>query len=617
LTAATDLDILCYYAYSDLYEGPTVARTTLLGETICSPIRLLIGFPTSVEPQVPEVLTIEVLVEDPQLGSVPLADAFVEIEVFGGSVLAADGVTDTQGRFETEVMAAGGISPMRVVVRIRDDPDGPALVEGFVDTAVVTTTTTTSTLPAPSGTVTLREGTCTAHANVNGTAGSDLYNETDRQQDGPMPVSLSGSQSQGAGAAVGTSSASASATFDAVLLPATSTNGIGGFSVSASGSHQVQIVLIDSDALGSLTANATSNPGCTQEFAVSGQVAFSVSGSISLQGGNGVASTGGAVLAVQQANPPFQTFFADSVSDSGSITPSGGGILTSGQYKVTISGFNTSHAQKGIATDGEGNVSIEVQLVFSAPGATTTVTTTSVTSTSSSSSSSTLPTTTTSTSTTATTMVTTTTLPLPPGAGFDYRLHPSTGPDAPSVMLTDEFGSETVDLGTAAFHLAPTGIGGAFPVNPKSDVTCYGHSGAMFSGTATAVNRFSVELQELALTGPVATCVPRDDAVVEVDHFTCYGASGADVGAELSLFDRFQNEVVTVGAPTLYCTPTDKNGEGILVPPTPHVVCYDTTPAGAAPGTFEVVNQFHTAMLDLAAPSALCVSSFVDGASGS
>jgi hypothetical protein len=53
------------------------------------------------------------------------------------------------------------------------------------------------------------------------------------------------------------------------------------------------------------------------------------------------------------------------------------------------------------------------------------------------------------------------------------------------------------------------------------------------------------------------------------------------------------------------------------VPPTPQLVCYGTTPPGAAPGTFEVTNQFHTPALDLAAPTALCVSSFVENASGS
>jgi len=184
-------------------------------------------------------------------------------------------------------------------------------------------------------------------------------------------------------------------------------------------------------------------------------------------------------------------------------------------------------------------------------------------------------------------------------------------------MLVDEFRSETADLGLVAFHLAPTGIGGAFPVDPKSDLTCYQHPGAIFAGTASVVNRFSTEVQILSLTGPVATCVPRDDALVQVDHLTCYGASGESAGTVLSIFDRFQSESVTVGAPTLYCTPTDKNGEGLLVPPTPQVVCYGTTPPGVAPGAFEVANQFHTAPLDLADPTALCVSSFVESASGS
>ena len=73
---------------------------------------------------------------------------------------------------------------------------------------------------------------------------------------------------------------------------------------------------------------------------------------------------------------------------------------------------------------------------------------------------------------------------------------------------------------------------------------------------------------------------------------------------------------MTVGAPTRYCTPVDKNGEGILVPPTDQVVCYETTSTATAPGPFDVTNQFHTTTLDLAAPTAVCVSSFVPGPGG-
>jgi hypothetical protein len=48
-----------------------------------------------------------------------------------------------------------------------------------------------------------------------------------------------------------------------------------------------------------------------------------------------------------------------------------------------------------------------------------------------------------------------------------------------------------------------------------------------------------------------------------------------------------------------------------------HLTCCGTTPPGTAPGAFEITNQFHTASLDLAAPTALCLSSLVESASGS
>ncbi len=521
--AVTDLDVLCFYAYSDLYEGASAARTTLLGSAICNPIRLLIGFPSTVEVAVPEVLSVEVLREDPQLGSVPLAGALVEIDVLGGNALAGDGVTDGQGRFETEVAADGSASPMRIVARVRDVPEGPVLVEGFVDATIATTTTTTSTTLPP---------------------GSSFVCHDAEVAEREVPW-------QGFGE--------------------------------------------DCDPFPGCGCEERCSPSPDIELEVTQDETELVAAFRRRSGASPIAFSGGAVenvLTMDQVDGDLH-LVATLRSD---------GVLAGRiDRDFLCNGFVCKNGW-----DFELGCGASPTTTSSTTLATTTTTTSSTTTTS-----------TTETTTPTTSTTTTTTATLPPGAGFDYRLYPATGPDAPSVTLVDEFRNETVDLDAVDFHLAPSGIGGAFPVDPRSDLTCYQHPGAVFSGSASVVNRFSANTQALTLTGPIATCVPRDDALVQVDHFTCYGASGSSVDTPLTIFDRFQSESVTVGAPTLYCTPTDKNGEGVLVPPTPQVVCYGATPQGAAPGGFEVTNQFHTAPLDLAAPAALCVSSFVESVSGS
>jgi hypothetical protein len=47
-----------------------------------------------------------------------------------------------------------------------------------------------------------------------------------------------------------------------------------------------------------------------------------------------------------------------------------------------------------------------------------------------------------------------------------YRRYAATGPDGPVVMLDDEFGMATVDLGTVVLDLPPVTIDGLLPPDP-------------------------------------------------------------------------------------------------------------------------------------------------------
>jgi hypothetical protein len=85
--------------------------------------------------------------------------------------------------------------------------------------------------------------------------------------------------------------------------------------------------------------------------------------------------------------------------------------------------------------------------------------------------------------------------------------------------------------------------------------------------------------------------------------------TGEAVDRAVTLHDRFQVQPVVVGPPVLFCVPVDKNGEGVLVPPTEPLICCGTEPAGAAPGAVAIANQLPEAELDVGPALGLCVPS--------
>jgi hypothetical protein len=73
--------------------------------------------------------------------------------------------------------------------------------------------------------------------------------------------------------------------------------------------------------------------------------------------------------------------------------------------------------------------------------------------------------------------------------------------------------------------------------------------------------------------------------------------------------DQFQARTTLVLEPKLFCTPADKNGEGIDDPIT-HLTCYDTNPIGQPPGLIPISNQFVAGdLLQLEGPDLLCAPS--------
>jgi hypothetical protein len=107
-------------------------------------------------------------------------------------------------------------------------------------------------------------------------------------------------------------------------------------------------------------------------------------------------------------------------------------------------------------------------------------------------------------------------------------------------------------------------------------------------------------------------------STLQVDHFNCYKArilQGMPPEQDLTLVDQFQTttaRLVRTNGARAFCTPVDKNGEGII-DPAGHLTCYHIqytsgqTPV--LPRTVTMTNQFGVQVLKPRPLATLCVPS--------
>src|SRR5688572_282822 len=236
----------------------------------------------------------------------------------------------------------------------------------------------------------------------------------------------------------------------------------------------------------------------------------------------------------------------------------------------------------------------------------TTSSTTTIPSTSTTSTSVTVTTTSTTTSVSATTTPTssTTTTTLASAAIF-YRLYAANGVDGPVATLTDPIRSEMVDVGGVMRFLVPASVLGSGVFDADAYQTCHDHPGAPLAASADVFNHFGP--QTLAVGDPDTVCVRESATLLAIDPFNCYAASGTSIGLEVPVSDAFNTESVTVGAPVLYCVPVAIGSP--VVAPAAHLVCYDTTTSGTAPGDVQVANEFGASTVGVGLPVGVCMPS--------
>jgi hypothetical protein len=192
-----------------------------------------------------------------------------------------------------------------------------------------------------------------------------------------------------------------------------------------------------------------------------------------------------------------------------------------------------------------------------------------------------------------------------------YPTSPLLGNDGPVVQIDDQFGSQTTDLGLPTRFLVPVDKNSEGIDDPISHLTCYDIPDGVAGPPVISTNQFGA--QPLTLGVPDSLCVPTEKLIspgtVDLDHYKCYGATGAQVDIGVTLLDQFQARTALVLEPKLFCTPADKNGEGID-DPINHLTCYSTNPVGQAPGLIPITNQFLAGdQIDLLGPDLLCVPS--------
>ena len=192
-----------------------------------------------------------------------------------------------------------------------------------------------------------------------------------------------------------------------------------------------------------------------------------------------------------------------------------------------------------------------------------------------------------------------------------YPTSPLIGNDGPIVQIDDQFGSQTTDLGLPTRFLVPVDKNSEGIDDPISHLTCYDIPDGVAGPPVISTNQFGA--QPLTLGVPDSLCVPTEKLIspgtVDLDHYKCYGATGAQIDVGVTLLDQFQARTALVLEPELFCTPADKNGEGID-DPINHLTCYSTNPVGQPPGLIPITNQFLAGdQLDLLGPDLLCVPS--------
>lgn len=192
--AVSDIQILCFYAYSDLYAASTknhdeaiTERANILGRDHCLGIRISAQLPA----QITTAGTLSTKVENPNANGqfTPVANALVNFTPTCATVNPTSGRTDAGGNIQTTVTPNAGCTNVSVDVVASADVGTPPLAQTTVNAV------TSSTPPTFIGTVTVvYSSTSTTLA----TGTNDIERQTIVSGTGTIHFDQSGTRTDGA-----------------------------------------------------------------------------------------------------------------------------------------------------------------------------------------------------------------------------------------------------------------------------------------------------------------------------------------------------------------------------------------------------------------------------------
>jgi hypothetical protein len=130
--AVTDVQVLCYYAYSRLYTGDEATRDALLVPH-CSGVELAIDFPDVLEPGVDTNLVVRAVRTRDDGSTTGVDGLHVTLNVIEGGVVAVpSGTTHSGGYVETQARLSEGSDSVEILVALFSSPTGSLLDEARV-----------------------------------------------------------------------------------------------------------------------------------------------------------------------------------------------------------------------------------------------------------------------------------------------------------------------------------------------------------------------------------------------------------------------------------------------------------------------------------------------------
>lgn len=212
--------------------------------------------------------------------------------------------------------------------------------------------------------------------------------------------------------------------------------------------------------------------------------------------------------------------------------------------------------------------------------------------------------------------------------GYDVDQNTPVHP-AESVVLTDQFGTETVQVSQARLLWTPvekrrSGRPAEPILREDEHQVCYVVSGGRDLRSMVRVTNQFESGNTLRVDGPTRLCAPASKSLtgppmvppVDTQHYKCYAVFDPSPRPEeiVDLVDQFGTQRYGVRAPQLLCNPVTKQRAGRPAEPAPrpddHLVCYQLRRLQAFTARqVHTRDQFVTQRMRVKTPSMLCVPS--------